>query len=75
MKVSVPKEFGNTTKKPVLPLVPKLIKSIKKEDITTYTVIRVITTRLKSSSPSRDWMEIMKRLARFSSGVATWTEA
>jgi len=35
MKVSVPKDFGNTNKKPVLPLVPEPIKSIKKEDLTT----------------------------------------
>jgi len=34
MKVSVPKDFGNTTKKPVLPLVPEPIKSVKKEDLT-----------------------------------------
>jgi len=33
MKVSVPKEFGNTNKKPVLPLVPEPIKSVKKEDL------------------------------------------
>jgi len=33
MKVSVPKDFGNTSKKPVLPLVPEPIKSIKKEDL------------------------------------------
>jgi len=35
MKVSVPKEFGNTSKKPILPLVPEPIKSIKKEELTT----------------------------------------
>jgi len=33
MKVSVPKDFGNTNKKPVLPLVTEPIKSIKKEDL------------------------------------------
>jgi len=33
MKVSVPKDFGNSNKKPVLPLVPKPIKSVKKEDL------------------------------------------
>jgi len=33
MKVSVPKEFGNTNKKPVLPLVLEPIKSIKKENL------------------------------------------
>jgi len=35
MKVSVPKDFGNTNKKPVLPLVPEPIEGIKKEDLTT----------------------------------------
>jgi len=38
MKVSVPKDFGNTSKKPVLPLVPEPIKSIKKEDLTTVNL-------------------------------------
>jgi len=38
MKVSVPKEFGNTNKKPVLPLVPEPIKGIKKEDLTTVNL-------------------------------------
>jgi len=38
MKVSVPKEFGNTNKKPVLPLVPEPIKSVKKEDLTTVNL-------------------------------------
>jgi len=38
MKVSVPKEFGNTSKKPVLPLVPEPIKSVKKEDLTTVKI-------------------------------------
>ena len=38
MKVSVPKEFGNTNKKPVLPLVPEPIKSTKKEDLTTVNL-------------------------------------
>ena len=38
MKVSVPKDFGNTAKKPVLPLVPEQIKSIKKEDLTTVNL-------------------------------------
>ena len=33
MKVSVPKDFGDTSKKPVLPLVPEPIKSVKKEDL------------------------------------------
>jgi len=33
MKVSVPKDFGNASKKTVLPLVPEPIKSIKKEDL------------------------------------------
>jgi len=33
MKVSVPKDFGNSSKKPVLPLVPEPIKSVKKEDL------------------------------------------
>jgi len=42
--------------------------------LSTCTVIRVITLQRKSNSPSRDWMEIMKRLARFSSGVAMLTE-
>jgi len=35
MKVSVPKDFGNISKKPILPLVPEPIKSVKKEDLTT----------------------------------------
>jgi len=38
MKVSVPKDFGNSNKKPVLPLVPEPIKSIKKEDLTTVNL-------------------------------------
>jgi len=38
MKVSVPKDFGNTSKKPVLPLGPEPVKSIKKEDLTTITL-------------------------------------
>jgi len=38
MKVSVPKDFGNSNKKPVLPLVPESIKSIKKEDLTTVNL-------------------------------------
>jgi len=38
MKVSVPKEFGNTSKKPILPLVPEPIKSVKKEDLTTVNL-------------------------------------
>jgi len=38
MKVSVPKEFGNTNKKPVLPLLPEPIKSIKKEDMTVVNL-------------------------------------
>jgi len=38
MKVSVPKDFGNSNKKPVLPLVPEPIKSIKKEDLATVNL-------------------------------------
>jgi len=38
MKVSVPKDFGNTSKNHVLPLVPAPIKSIKKEDLTTVNL-------------------------------------
>jgi len=38
LKVSVPKDFGNTSKKPVLPLVPEPIKSIKKEDLTAVNL-------------------------------------
>jgi len=38
MKVSVPKDFGNTSKKPILPLVPEPIKSVKKEDLTTVSL-------------------------------------
>ena len=38
MKVSVPKDFGNTHKKPVLPLVPEPLRSIKKEDLTTVNL-------------------------------------
>jgi len=38
MKVSVPKTFGNTSKKPVLPLVPEPVKSIKKEDLTAVNL-------------------------------------
>jgi len=37
-EISVPKDFGNTSKKPVLPLVPELIKTIKKEDLTTVNL-------------------------------------
>jgi len=33
MKVSIPKEFGNTNKKPVLPLVPEPAERVKKEDL------------------------------------------
>jgi len=33
MKVSVPNDFGNTSKKPILPLVSEPIKGIKKEDL------------------------------------------
>jgi len=38
MKVYVPKDFGNTSKKPVLPLAPEPIKSVKKEDLTTVNL-------------------------------------
>jgi len=38
MNVSVPKEFGDTNKKPVLPLVPEPIKSIKKEDLSAVNL-------------------------------------
>jgi len=38
MNVSVPKEFGNTSKKPVLPLVPEPVKGVKKEDLTTIMI-------------------------------------
>jgi len=38
MKVSVPKDFGNISKKPILQLVPEPIKSVKKEDLTTVNV-------------------------------------
>jgi len=38
MKVSVPHYFGNTSKKPILPLVPEPFKSIKKEDLTTVNL-------------------------------------
>jgi len=38
MKVSVPKDFGNASKKPVLPLVPKPIKSVKKEGLTAVNL-------------------------------------
>jgi len=38
MKVSVPKDIGNTSKKPILPLVPEPIKSVKKEDLTTVNI-------------------------------------
>ena len=33
MKVFVPKDFGNTSKKPVLPVVPKPTRGVKKEDL------------------------------------------
>jgi len=33
MKVSVPKDFGITNKKPVLPLVPEPTESTEKEDL------------------------------------------
>ena len=38
MKVSVPKDFGNTRKKPILPLVPEPIKTIKKEELDTVSL-------------------------------------
>jgi len=38
MKVSVPKDFGNTAKKPVLSLVLEPIKSIKKEDLSAVNL-------------------------------------
>jgi len=38
MKVSVPNDFGNSSKKPILPLVPEPIKGIKKEDLTTVNL-------------------------------------
>jgi len=38
MKVSVPNDFGNTSKKPILPLVPEPIKSIKKEELTMVSL-------------------------------------
>jgi len=38
MKVSVPNDFGKTSKKPILPLVPEPIKSIKKEDLTAVNL-------------------------------------
>jgi len=38
MKVSVPNDFGNSSKKPILPLVPEPVKSVKKEDLTTVNL-------------------------------------
>jgi len=38
MKVSVPNDFGSTSKKPVLPLVPEPVKSIKKDDLATVSL-------------------------------------
>ena len=38
MKVVLPKENGNASKKPVLPLVPEPIKAVKKEDLTTVMI-------------------------------------
>jgi len=38
MKVSIPKDFGNTSKNPILPLVPEQVKSIKKEDLTAVNL-------------------------------------
>ena len=38
MKVSVPNDFGNTSKKHILPLVPKPINGFKKEDLTTINL-------------------------------------
>jgi len=38
MKVSVPNDFGYTSKKHVLLLVPEPVKSIKKEDLTTVNI-------------------------------------
>jgi len=38
MKVSVPNDFGNTSKKPILPLVPEPIKSLKKEELTAVSL-------------------------------------
>ena len=38
MKVSVSKDFGNTSKNPVLPLVPEPMKSVKKEDLISLSL-------------------------------------
>jgi len=38
MKVSVPKDFGNTAKKPILPLVPEPIQAVKKEELTAVNL-------------------------------------
>jgi len=43
MKVSVPKDFGNTSKKHILPLVPEPIKSIKKEELTAVSLYSDLT--------------------------------
>jgi len=38
MKVSIPNDFGNTSKKPILSLVPEPIKSYKKEELTAVSL-------------------------------------
>jgi len=38
MKVSVPNDFGNSSKKHILPLVPEPIKGVKKEDLATVNL-------------------------------------
>jgi len=49
MKVTVPKEFGNTAKKPVLPLVPEEVKINRKEDLTSL-ILRSDPTRADSAT-------------------------
>jgi len=76
MKVSVPKTLVTPARNLFSYWSQNQLRALRKKILppSTCTVIRLITTRRKSSSPSRDWMEIMKRLARFLTGVATWNE-
>ena len=43
MKVVVAKEFGNTSKKPLLPLVPEPTEILRKEELTTIELRSVPT--------------------------------
>ena len=64
MKVSIPKEFGNTAKKPVLLLVPEEVKINKKEDLTSLI--------LRSDPSKADSFKILEGLDKSPHEIIQW---